>query len=132
MISDSFTTRKIDSFIDIETGNLYNDFLDISKLLNNSDKVCLYHELYVKAFIIENRQLFNDYMKFLESKVYYDFINMMSFYDALVNLSLIHISFSINKWSLSTMLSGLSDLLLIFNSFLLLNLLPPISNLNLD
>lgn len=86
VISDSFTTRKKDSFIDVEIRSLYNDFLDISKLLNNSDKVCLYHELYVKAFIIENRQLFNDYMKFLESKVYYDFINMMSFYDALVNL----------------------------------------------
>lgn len=53
VIRDSFTTRKKDSFIDIETSidietrslYNYNDFLDISKLLNNSDKVCLYYEL---------------------------------------------------------------------------------------
>ena len=66
----SFTTRKKDSFIDIETRSLYNynDFLDISKLLNNSDKVCLYYELYIKSFIIENRQLLNDYMNFLQCK----------------------------------------------------------------
>ena len=40
----------------------------ISKLLNNSDKVCLYYELYIKSFIIENRQLLNDYMNFLQCK----------------------------------------------------------------
>ena len=70
VIRDSFTTRKKDSFVDIETRSLYNynDFLDISKLLNNSDKVCLYYELYIKSFIIENRQLLNDYMNFLQCK----------------------------------------------------------------
>ena len=57
VIRDSFTTRKKESFIDIETRSLYNDFLDISKLLNNSDKVCLYYELYIKAFIIENKKI---------------------------------------------------------------------------
>ena len=70
VIRDSFTTRKKDSFIDIETRSLYNynDILDISKLLNNPDKVCLYYELYIKSFIIENRQLLNDYMNFLQCK----------------------------------------------------------------
>ena len=57
VIRDSFTTRKKDSFIDIETRSLYN-----------SDKVCLYYELYIKSFIIENRQLLNDYMNFLQCK----------------------------------------------------------------
>lgn len=86
VLIDYFTTRKVDSFIDIENRGLYNKFLDIDKIINNSNKVCLYYEVYIKAFVIENRKLINDFVVFLESKVYYEFENMISLYDVLVEL----------------------------------------------
>lgn len=86
VLIDYFTTKKVDSFIDIETRELYNKFLAIDKVLNNSNKVCLYYEIYTKAFIIENRKLINNFINLLESKVYYNFENIISIYNKLVEL----------------------------------------------
>lgn len=86
VLIDYFTTKKVDSFIDIETRELYNKFLAIEKVLNNSNKVCLYYEIYTKAFIIENRKLVNRFIDLLESKFYYDFENIINLYSELVKL----------------------------------------------
>ena len=86
VLIDYFTTRKVDSFIDIDTRELYDRFLNIGKVLNNSNKVCLYYEVYIKSFIIENRKLINSFMDLLESNVYYEFKSMISLYNILVQL----------------------------------------------
>lgn len=86
VIIDYFTTKKSDSFVDIETKELYDKFLSINKILNNSNKVCLYYEVYIKAFIIENRKIINYYVDLLSSKVYYEFQNMFDLYNTLVEL----------------------------------------------
>lgn len=86
VLIDYFTTKKVDSFIDIETRELYNKFLAIDKVLNNFNKVCLYYEVYIKAFIIENRKVINYYVDLLSSKVYYEFQNMFDLYNTLVEL----------------------------------------------
>lgn len=86
VITDYFITKKIDSFIDIETRDLYNKFLVMDKILNNSNKVCLYYEIYVKSFIIENRKLINNFLYLLDSSTYYDFQNITSLYETLVGL----------------------------------------------
>ena len=86
VLIDYFTTKKIDSFVDVEARELYNKFLSIDKVLNNSNKVCLYYEVYIKAFIIENRKLINNYVDLLNSKLYYNFQNMFDFYSTLVEL----------------------------------------------
>lgn len=86
VITDYFTTKKVDSFIDIETIGFYNEYLAIDKILNNSNKVCLYYEVYIKSFIIENRKLINNYVDLLNSKLYYNFQNMFDFYSTLVEL----------------------------------------------
>lgn len=95
VITDFFSTKKIDSFVDIDTRELYNKFLAIDNLLNNSNKVCLYYEVYLKSFIIENRKLINNFKDLLESKVYYEFENMINLYDALIEL--IQLENSLNK-----------------------------------
>lgn len=86
VLIDYFTTRKVDSFVDIDTRELYDRFLNIGKVLNNSNKVCLYYEVYIKSFIIENRKLINSFMDLLESNVYYEFKSMISLYNILVQL----------------------------------------------
>ena len=86
VLIDYFTTKKVDSFIDIENIGLYNEYLAIDKILNNSNKVCLYYEVYIKSFIIENRKLINNYVDLLNSKLYYNFQNMYDFYSTLVEL----------------------------------------------
>lgn len=86
VLIDYFITKKVDSFIDIETIGLYNEYLAIDKILNNSNKVCLYYEVYIKSFIIENRKLINNYIDLLNSKLYYNFQNMFDFYSTLVEL----------------------------------------------
>ena len=86
VLIDYFTTKKVDSFIDIDTRELYDRFLNIGKVLNNSNKVCLYYEVYIKSFIIENRKLINSFMDLLESNVYYEFKSMISLNNILVQL----------------------------------------------
>lgn len=86
VLIDYFTTKTVDSFIDIETIGLYNEYLAINKILNNSNKVCLYYEVYIKSFIIENRKLINNYVDLLNKKLFYKFQNMFNLYNALVEL----------------------------------------------
>lgn len=86
VIIDYFTTNKVDSVVDIDTRELYDKFLAIDKVLNYSDKVCLYYEIYTKAFIIENRKLINNSIDLLHNKVYYELKNMIDLYYKLVEL----------------------------------------------
>lgn len=98
VIIDYFITKKSDSFVDIETKELYDKFLAINKVLNNSNKVCLYYEVYIKAFIIENRKSINNFIDLLKSKVYYELENMNTLYDVLVRL--IQCENNLNKTSI--------------------------------
>lgn len=86
VLIDYFITKKVDSFIDIETIGLYNEYLAIDNILNNSNKVCLYYEIYIKSFIIENRKLINNYVDLLNKKLFYKFQNMFDLYNTLVEL----------------------------------------------
>lgn len=86
VLTDYFATKKVDSFIDIETIGLYNEYLAIDNILNNSNKVCLYYEIYIKSFIIENRKLINNYVDLLNKKLFYKFQNMFDLYNTLVEL----------------------------------------------
>ena len=98
VIIEYFTTKKNDSFVDIETKELYDKFLAINKVLNNSNKVCLYYEVYIKAFIIENRKSINNFIDLLKSKVYYESENMNNLYEVLVRL--IQCENNLNKTSI--------------------------------
>ena len=98
VLTDYFTTKKVDSVVDIDTRELYDKFLDINKVLNNSNKVCLYDEVYIKAFIIENRKLINNFIDLLKSKVYYELENMNNLYGVLIRL--IQCENNLNKTSI--------------------------------
>ena len=86
VITDYFTSKKIDSFVDIYSRELYDKFLAINNILNDFNKVCLYYEIYLKAFIIENRELINNFIDLLDNKVYYELKNMLNLYFILVEL----------------------------------------------
>lgn len=86
VITDYFTTKKIDPVVDVIIRELYDEFLGIDRISNNFNKVCLYYEVYVKAFIIENRKIINNYVGLLNSKIYYEFDKMINLYNYLVEL----------------------------------------------
>lgn len=86
VITDILNTKKLDSIINIDVKSLYDKYINFDSLLNTLNKVYLYYEIYIKAFIIDNRKEINSYKDLLDSKIYYDFNNMVDTYTALNSL----------------------------------------------
>ena len=86
VITDIFSTKKLDYITNIDVKSLYDKYINLDSLLNQLNKVYLYYEIYIKTFIIDNRKVINCYKDLLDSKIYYDFNEMIGIHTALIGL----------------------------------------------
>lgn len=94
VIDDIFITDKYDDIINVDMINLFSRYLNMDNLLNKSNKLSLYYEIYLKAFIIENRKNISSYKDLLTYNFYYDLEKMKNIHKCIkeiieINLSLI-------------------------------------------
>ena len=82
VINDILNTKKLDSIINIDVKSLYDKYINFDSLLSKLNKVYLYHEIYIKSFIIDKRKVITGYKELLDSKIYYDFNNMIDIYSS--------------------------------------------------
>lgn len=94
VIDDIFITDKYDDIINMDMVSLFSTYLNMDNLLSKSNKLSLYYEIYLKAFIIENRKNISSYKDLLNYNFYYDLEKMKIIHKCIkeiieINLSLI-------------------------------------------
>lgn len=76
IVIDTLITTNVIEINDL----LYNKYIDYKKILNKSNKILFYREVMLKAFIISNRDFYNDFEKLLESNLWYKNESVVSVY----------------------------------------------------
>lgn len=83
VLEDSFVTEEYEEIFLLDSYLLYEKYLNFSSLKNRNNKLELYIESMVKAYIISNRQSFKNYKVLLESDIYYNLESTLVFYNLL-------------------------------------------------
>jgi hypothetical protein len=72
VVSDFLNTETYQLMLpDFHKKRLF-ELLDYEKIINRENKVTYYQEMYVKTFILSNRNIYNNAMSFLDNPIWYD------------------------------------------------------------
>lgn len=86
IVTDKFLTNIFDRRIESEDKKIVEEILDFNKVLNKTNKVNFYSEIFIKNYIIKNQKCYKNSLKFLEMPIWYDEKQMKEFFEIFKNL----------------------------------------------
>lgn len=86
VVTDKFLTNIFDKRIESEDKKIVEEILDFNKVLNKTNKVNFYSEIFIKNYIIKNQKCYKNSLKFLEMPIWYDEKQMNEFFEIFKNL----------------------------------------------
>lgn len=86
IVTEKFLTNIFDRRIESEDKKIVEEILDFNKVLNKTNKVNFYSEIFIKNYIIKNQKCYKNSLKFLEMPIWYDEKQMNEFFEIFKNL----------------------------------------------
>ncbi|MBU3193773.1 DUF4391 domain-containing protein [Clostridium algidicarnis] len=83
VLENNFITNVFTEYMFDETYELLGEYIYFDKIKNKVNKLALYSEMMVKAYIISNKNLWSKWNFILDSNVWYNQLNTMKIYDLL-------------------------------------------------
>ena len=72
VITDRFLSETYNQTLSSQFGDDIHLYLAYDKILNRNNKYCFYFEVAAKCFILSNKYLYKDYLKIVNSKLWYN------------------------------------------------------------
>lgn len=77
-VTESFTEHLFD-----EINSLFENYIYFDRLKNTTNKLALYSEIMVKAYVISNENLWSKWQNIIDSNIWYNQSNTMKIFDIL-------------------------------------------------
>lgn len=77
-VTDSFTEHLFD-----EINSLFENYIYFDRLKNTTNKLALYSEIMVKAYVISNKKLWSKWHNIIDSNIWYNQSNTIKIFDIL-------------------------------------------------